>query len=146
MSDLRALSVRQPWTDLIMAGVKDVENRTWDTDYRGWLLIHASLKRDTSDLLDLGALAALAAANFSTDRLGSGLRGMILGAVQLTDVVTDSTSEWAMQDHFHWLLSDPILFSAPIPATGQLGLWRPAVTGARIRREFARVRQLSTPA
>jgi hypothetical protein len=25
----RALTVRQPWADLIMAGVKDVENRSW---------------------------------------------------------------------------------------------------------------------
>ena len=29
MTDLRALTVRQPWADLIMAGVKDVENRSW---------------------------------------------------------------------------------------------------------------------
>lgn len=27
--DLRALTVRQPWADLIMAGVKPVENRSW---------------------------------------------------------------------------------------------------------------------
>ncbi len=26
---MRALTVRQPWADLIVAGVKDVENRTW---------------------------------------------------------------------------------------------------------------------
>ncbi|MDP8928645.1 MAG: hypothetical protein M3O70_08755 [Actinomycetota bacterium] len=26
---MRALTVKQPWTDLIMAGVKDVENRPW---------------------------------------------------------------------------------------------------------------------
>ena len=29
MTDLRALTVRQPHADLIMAGVKDVENRSW---------------------------------------------------------------------------------------------------------------------
>jgi hypothetical protein len=28
MSDL-ALTIKQPWADLIMAGVKDIENRTW---------------------------------------------------------------------------------------------------------------------
>lgn len=26
---MKALTIRQPWADLIMAGVKDVENRTW---------------------------------------------------------------------------------------------------------------------
>jgi hypothetical protein len=27
----RALTVRQPWASLIIAGIKDVENRTWRT-------------------------------------------------------------------------------------------------------------------
>ena len=38
----KTLSVRQPYATLICAGVKTVENRTWKTDYRGRLLIHAS--------------------------------------------------------------------------------------------------------
>jgi hypothetical protein len=41
---MKALSVRQPYAALICAGVKTVENRTWTTDYRGKLLIHASGK------------------------------------------------------------------------------------------------------
>jgi hypothetical protein len=36
------LSVKQPYATLICAGIKTVENRTWKTDYRGKLLIHAS--------------------------------------------------------------------------------------------------------
>jgi hypothetical protein len=36
------LSVRNPLSYLICAGVKDVENRTWTTKYRGRLLIHSS--------------------------------------------------------------------------------------------------------
>ena len=39
---VKTLSVRQPYAALICAGVKTVENRTWKTDYRGRLLIHAS--------------------------------------------------------------------------------------------------------
>jgi hypothetical protein len=38
----KTLSVKQPYATLICAGVKTVENRTWKTDYRGRLLIHAS--------------------------------------------------------------------------------------------------------
>jgi hypothetical protein len=38
----KVLSVKQPYAAFICAGVKDVENRTWKTDYRGKLLIHAS--------------------------------------------------------------------------------------------------------
>jgi hypothetical protein len=39
---MKTLSVKQPHATLICAGVKRVENRTWTTDYRGRLLIHAS--------------------------------------------------------------------------------------------------------
>lgn len=36
------LSIKQPHATLICAGIKTVENRTWKTDYRGKILIHAS--------------------------------------------------------------------------------------------------------
>lgn len=43
---MRCLSVRQPWAWLIVHGHKPVENRTWSTDHRGRLLIHAGLTFD----------------------------------------------------------------------------------------------------
>jgi ASCH domain len=43
---MKALSVRQPWAWLIIAGHKDVENRSWTTTYRGPLLIHAARRPD----------------------------------------------------------------------------------------------------
>lgn len=39
---MKALSVRQPWALEINDGVKNLEFRTWKTDYRGPLLICAS--------------------------------------------------------------------------------------------------------
>ena len=45
-----ALSVQQPWASLICRGIKDIENRTWQTDYRGRLYIVASRKNATSRL------------------------------------------------------------------------------------------------
>jgi len=36
-----AISVYQPWADLIVRGVKDIENRSWPTRFRGRILIHA---------------------------------------------------------------------------------------------------------
>lgn len=42
---MKALSVRQPWADLIASGKKTLEIRSWKTDYRGPLLICASAKR-----------------------------------------------------------------------------------------------------
>jgi hypothetical protein len=39
---MKALSIRQPWATLIVLGMKTVENRSWVTNYRGKLLIHAA--------------------------------------------------------------------------------------------------------
>src|SRR3954452_3561016 len=41
---MKALTIRQPWAALIMAGSKDVENRVRPTSFRGRLAIHAGLR------------------------------------------------------------------------------------------------------
>jgi hypothetical protein len=42
MTTVKALSVRQPWATLICTGDKTIEWRSWQTKYRGELLICAS--------------------------------------------------------------------------------------------------------
>lgn len=39
---MKCLTVWQPWADLIVKGIKDVENRSRVTRYRGPLLIHVA--------------------------------------------------------------------------------------------------------
>ena len=39
---MKALSVKQPWANLIASGRKTIETRLWGTDYRGELLIVSS--------------------------------------------------------------------------------------------------------
>ncbi len=41
---MKALSVKQPWANLIASGKKTIETRVWATDYRGHLLIVSSKK------------------------------------------------------------------------------------------------------
>ncbi|MDR1902371.1 MAG: hypothetical protein LBQ88_08850 [Treponema sp.] len=56
---MKVLSVKNPWAYLIIHGfdfgpeiggflIKDVENRTWYTGYRGPLLIHCSKNLDSN--------------------------------------------------------------------------------------------------
>ncbi len=42
---MKALSLWQPWASLIALGVKTIETRSWATNYRGPLAIHAGLRR-----------------------------------------------------------------------------------------------------
>ena len=39
---MKAINIHQPWASVIAFGEKRFETRSWKTDYRGPLLIHAS--------------------------------------------------------------------------------------------------------
>ena len=108
---MQALTLRQPWACLVVAGIKDVENRTWRTNHRGRLVIHAGSAIDREVMDEHGRL------------LADCPRGAILGAVELVDIVRDSASPWAIAGNWHWLLDDPRPLLMPIRATGRLGLW-----------------------
>ena len=42
---MKVISLLQPWASLVVAGHKKIETRSWNTKYRGPLLIHASAKK-----------------------------------------------------------------------------------------------------
>jgi activating signal cointegrator 1 len=44
MSELRAITIWQPWAQAIVCGFKRYETRSWATRYRGPILIHAAGK------------------------------------------------------------------------------------------------------
>lgn len=113
----RALTVRQPWASLIIAGLKDVENRSKPTSYRGTLLIHAGLGTDTGAMAEHGHL------------LGAYPAGVFLGTVDLVDCVCRSASPWAVDGYWHWILENPRPAAGLVPASGQLGLWNPDPAG-----------------
>lgn len=58
---MRALSVKQPWAELIARGEKSIELRTWRTNYRGQLAIVASCLRSPAHPHIDGARGAIVA-------------------------------------------------------------------------------------
>jgi hypothetical protein len=75
-----AISVKQPWAALLVAGLKTVEVRTWPTAKRGRVCIHAAKSADPRPegwaLVTTPELKELAA-----------LRGGIIGVAELTACV-----------------------------------------------------------
>lgn len=47
---MKVLTLHQPWASLIALGVKTIETRSWSTQYRGPLAIHAAARRSEPDL------------------------------------------------------------------------------------------------
>lgn len=56
---MRALSVKQPWANLIASGCKTIETRTWATPYRGPLLIVSSKRPNIAPAGSAVAIAKL---------------------------------------------------------------------------------------
>jgi hypothetical protein len=127
---MKVLTVKNPWACWIIHGYKsssgilykDIENRTWKTNYRGKILIHASkYPCDTRPRLngvftDADFLRAIV---YETPSLN----GMIIGSAELLDCVTNSQSVWAEPDMWHWVLGNPKPLWKPVPAKGFPGLW-----------------------
>lgn len=127
---MRALTVKNPYALLICAGVKDIENRSRNTNYRGKLLIHSSKtihERFKNCLYDFTSYQ-------SSEILKKGLTklmidkdykyGCIIGEAEIVDCVKDSCSIWAEEGYFHWKLANAKLYDEPIEnVKGQLGIW-----------------------
>jgi len=134
---MKVLSVRQPWAWAIIHGGKDVENRNWDTKFRGRLAIHAGKQFDISkadfNAFKVGiygepwtSMAQRYSGESSVNFCGVQMGG-IIGTVEVYDCVRDSLcdSPWKADgdDFYCWLLRDPVALPWPIPMKGQLGLW-----------------------
>jgi hypothetical protein len=93
---MKALSIRQPWASLIIAGIKPVENRTWKSNYRGPLLIHASKVFDREALKWIAEKYGYDLFNpdYQIALASQEERGGIIGAVNMIDCVTYHPSEW----------------------------------------------------
>ena len=112
---MRVITIRQPWASLIVHGVKDVENRTWSTSYRGPLIILAGT---TIDCDALEHAVPLSSRGLPMDT------GGIIGMVDLVDCVRDHPSKWYVAGNFAWVLANPHYIGF-IRHRGQLGLTVP---------------------
>lgn len=143
---MKALSIRQPWASLICGGfpvtqavqnddgstrvelsgkviLKDIENRTWPTGFRGRIQVHAGKR------VDAGALDWLMHKGFPPGVallfFGSSVpRGAIIGEVDILDCVTQSESPW-FTGPYGFQLANPSLYETPIACKGRLGFFTP---------------------
>lgn len=137
----KCLSLLQPWASLCVhtdsngKALKQIETRSWNTKYRGELLIHSSKGKAKypKELID-----QLNSNSWFNENIPLPY-GAIIGKVDLvltyptiffvspSGVKRISDQEIAFGDYspdrYGWMLSNPILFKEPIPCKGQLSIW-----------------------
>lgn len=122
--DWPVLSIKQPWAQLILEGIKDVEVRSWATSYRGPIWIHTGQKVD----------------DYAMTRFGrTGLfTGGLVGHANLHGIRSFCCSSWVTWRERHrddsdfnedlakygWILRDATALVPPVQAKGKTGLFR----------------------
>lgn len=111
---MKALSVKQPWANLIASGEKTIETRVWATDYRGDILIVSSKQPRIEPA------------------------GCAVAVVELTDCRPMTLSDEAAaqcpiyDDAVAWVLRN-VRAIEPFPVRGQLGLFEVDVPAEALR-------------
>lgn len=118
---LKCLTLKQPYAWALFHG-KNIENRTWRTNHRGILLIHAAKSCDRR-YFDEATLVCLRQTLHVPPREELTF-GAIIGAVDVTNCRWgEDESGWGFAQHWHWSITNARQFKEPIPLKGQLGLF-----------------------
>jgi hypothetical protein len=91
---MKALSIKQPWASLIAHGIKDIENRTWRTHFRGRIYIHVSASKKQKPNFTREQNNAMYN-YFMTDGIKPKTFSAIIGEVEIIDCVINHPSVWA---------------------------------------------------
>lgn len=116
----RVLTVRQPFAWAIASGRKKVENRKWQTPYRGVVYIHAgrAFRREAAEWL---------AQTFRIKVPQNLPRGAVVAVADLTDVVTHKNAKrfgrW-FSGPYGLVLSNVRVLRSPVKTVGKLNLFR----------------------
>jgi hypothetical protein len=120
---LRAISIRQPWAELILRGEKTIEIRNWTDPYRGDLYLHTGKKADGYRHISLG--------------MPDVFRGGYVGVIEVAAILPFTKENWGKWKNQHlsnssykeglyaWVIHNPRRFKEPIPGPGSLGLFLP---------------------
>lgn len=127
---MKTLSLLEPWASLIKEQIKYIETRSWKTNYRGQIYIHASLKKVSKNEERINTLVSfLKEKEFKY--------GYIIAEATLVDCVymdeeflnkiKKNKTEYLCGEYklgrYAWLLKDIKPLEQPIKAKGSLGLW-----------------------
>lgn len=143
---MRALTVWQPWAQLIAIGAKEYETRGWPTDYRGPIAIHAGARWQAPEAVLCWRSPfreALEEAGFGPPPDVSPARrrfpkfmplGAVIGVAELVDVAPCWPSPAGVSDReiafgdwgpgrYGFRLANPVVLHEPVPVVGQQGFF-----------------------
>lgn len=124
---MKVLSIKEPFATLIKDKVKIYETRSWKTNYRGELYIHASLSLSKSENVDLANKYLKSNINPGYILCKCELTDCILMTKEFIDYIHKETNEEDYgryeEGRYAWKLKVIEVLDKPIKAKGRLGIW-----------------------
>ena len=127
---MKAITISQPFADLIATGQKWVENRTWPTPYRGPLAIHAGSGKQyltTAELAGYVTGAIVATCDLVACVELDSIRANTRADCHQLEVSGISREQLLAHEHAEgpwcWVLSEVRPVAEPVPIKGQQKLW-----------------------
>ena len=137
---MKAITIWQPWAEMVAAGIKQNETRSWPTKYRGPIAIHAakkSIQVSCTEVSDEAMEVICRRLNLSGvfNSPDTFPMGCIVATANLTDcikitpeyIATLSSDELTLGDYtvgrYAWVMKDTKKLDSPIPVKGRQGLW-----------------------
>lgn len=129
---MKALTISQPFASLIADGHKWIENRCWETRFRGWLAIHAGkgtqylTKKELAEyphgcVIAFARLVDCVSRDFIHAQFQRGNRFKIAAGTGRTWDEIESHKH--CEGPFCWILADVRKLVEPIAINGAQGLW-----------------------
>ncbi|MFE9398733.1 hypothetical protein [Streptomyces flavidovirens] len=118
LQEVRALTLWQPWASCVAYATKRVENRSWPTEHRGPVLIHAGQTTDPN-AKDLPMTRPFLRRPQP--------KGAIVAVALLDGCHPDDgyCTLWSARGRWHWHLTNVTALAAPLAWPGASGLWTP---------------------
>lgn len=126
---MKVLSIKEPYATLIASGIKKIETRSWKTNYRGELYIHASISKISKTLLQKDFFKNLLKdldMNYGKIICKCNLVDCIYMDEEFIEKVKENEIEYKCGEYkigrYGWVLEDIELIK-PINAKGKLNIW-----------------------
>lgn len=127
---MKVLSLTEPYATLIRLGKKKIETRSFKTNYRGELYIHASstkIPKEWKNNKELMNLVKDSVLNFGYIILKCKLVDCVYMDEEFLDKIKKDKLEYLVGDYklgrYAWILDDIQVLDRPIFAKGKLGIW-----------------------
>ena len=127
---MKVISIKEPFATLITTGAKKIETRSWKTNYRGELFIHASGKTLAKEFLENNDFVLELIKNMDMNYGNIICRCNLVDCVYMDEEFLNNIKKHPMEyslgeyklGRYAWVMEDiePIY---PIPTKGQLNIW-----------------------